>query len=68
MPGGRLSRTGNEMTAPADFIEEGDAGGRTVRFTGSLTLAGLNDLPERLATLTGPVARIGSSRTGAATE
>ena len=46
------------MTAPADFIEEGDAGGRTVRFTGSLTLAGLNDLPERLATLSGPVARI----------
>lgn len=46
------------MTAPADFIEEGDAGGRTVRFTGSLTLAGLGDLPERLAQVSGPVSLI----------
>ena len=46
------------MTAPADFTEEGDAGGRTVRFTGALTLAGLNDLPTRLDAIAGPVTAV----------
>jgi phospholipid/cholesterol/gamma-HCH transport system permease protein len=43
------------MTAPADFVEEGDAGERVVRFSGALTLACVRDLPERLAGVSGPV-------------
>jgi phospholipid/cholesterol/gamma-HCH transport system permease protein len=43
------------MDAPADFVEESDAGGRVVRFTGALTLARVRDLPERLSAIEGPV-------------
>lgn len=46
------------MTGQADFVEEGEAGGRIVRFTGSLTLAHVGDLPGRLAALQGPVAAV----------
>lgn len=45
------------MSAPADFAEIDDGAGRAVRFTGSLTLACVRDLPERLARI-GPVARV----------
>jgi phospholipid/cholesterol/gamma-HCH transport system permease protein len=43
------------MDAPADFVEENDAGGRVVRFTGALTLARVRDLPDRLSAIDGPV-------------
>ncbi|NNM76027.1 MlaE family lipid ABC transporter permease subunit [Sphingomonas sp. ID1715] len=46
------------MAAPADFLEETDAGGRVVRFSGSLTLARVRDLPERLQAIEGPVATV----------
>jgi phospholipid/cholesterol/gamma-HCH transport system permease protein len=46
------------MSAPADFTEVDDAGGRAIRFTGSLTLACLRDLPERLAAVPGEVATV----------
>ena len=36
------------MTAPADFTVADEAGRRTLRFTGALTLARLQDLPARL--------------------
>jgi phospholipid/cholesterol/gamma-HCH transport system permease protein len=51
------------MTAPADFIEEGDAGSRVVRFTGALVLARVQDLPGRLAGVSGPVAAVDLSGT-----
>jgi phospholipid/cholesterol/gamma-HCH transport system permease protein len=44
------------MTAMADFTRDDDAG--TLRFSGSLTLAHLGDLPERLRDVTGDVARL----------
>ncbi|HYZ48317.1 MAG TPA: ABC transporter permease [Sphingomonas sp.] len=46
------------MSGAADFVEEGDAGGRVVRFTGALTLARVGDLPERLSLVSGPVAAV----------
>ena len=46
------------MSAPADFLEVQDDTGRAVRFTGSLTLSCVRDLPERLGRVAGPVARI----------
>lgn len=46
------------MSAPADFVEIDDAKGRAIRLTGSLTLACVRDLPERLAAVSGPVAAV----------
>jgi phospholipid/cholesterol/gamma-HCH transport system permease protein len=46
------------MTAPADFIEEGDAGGRVLKLSGALTLASVGDLPARLDAWDGPVAAL----------
>ena len=46
------------MSAPADFQQVDEAGGRAVRLTGSLTLACMRDLPERLAAVPGPVAAV----------
>jgi phospholipid/cholesterol/gamma-HCH transport system permease protein len=43
------------MSASADFVEDTEAGGRTVRFTGALTLAQLGDLPDRLGAISDPV-------------
>ena len=37
------------MSAPADFTIADEAGGRTMRMTGALTLARLQDLPARIA-------------------
>lgn len=51
------------MSAPADFVEEEDAAGRVVRFTGNLTLACVRDLPDRLDAVSGPVAAIDLSGT-----
>jgi phospholipid/cholesterol/gamma-HCH transport system permease protein len=45
------------MSAPADFAEIDEEAGRAVRFTGSLTLSCVRDLPERLAQI-GPVSRV----------
>ena len=44
------------MSAPAAFTD--DSAGGTLRFTGSLSLANLGDLPERLATYDGKVEHI----------
>ena len=44
------------MSAPAAFTD--DSAGGTLRFTGSLSLANLGDLPERLAAYDGKVERI----------
>ena len=44
------------MNAPATFTD--DPAGGSLRFTGSLSLANLGDLPERLAALDGHVERI----------
>jgi phospholipid/cholesterol/gamma-HCH transport system permease protein len=46
------------MSAPADFTEVEDDTGRAVRFTGSLTLSCVQDLPEPLGRVTGPVAAV----------
>jgi phospholipid/cholesterol/gamma-HCH transport system permease protein len=46
------------MDAPADFVEENDAGGRIIRFSGALTLARVRDLAERLDAVSGPVAAV----------
>jgi len=46
------------MMQPADLIESNDAQGRTVAFTGSLTLADLGDLPTRVDAIPDDVARI----------
>lgn len=51
------------MNAPADFVEEGDAGARIIRFSGALTLASVHDLPDRLAAVEGPVSTIDLSKT-----
>ncbi len=42
----------------ADFTDAGDAAGRTLHLTGSLSLACLGDLPARLDAVDAPVARI----------
>lgn len=46
------------MMRAADFSETTENGRRTVAFGGNLSLACLRDLPERLATVAGPVERI----------
>lgn len=45
------------MSAPADFQHD-PAGGGTLRFSGDLSLRCVGDLPERLAAVQGPVARL----------
>ena len=44
------------MSAPAAFTEDAQSG--TLRFTGSLSLATLGDLPERLAALDGTITKL----------
>ncbi len=46
------------MTQAADLIERDEAAGRTVALTGSLSLANLGDLPQRLDALDGPIAAV----------
>ena len=46
------------MTGTADFTQERDAGGEVLRFSGVLALAKLDDLPDRLRAVEGPIARI----------
>ena len=46
------------MTAPADFSPNDSGDGRTLRFTGALSMAQLGDVPDRLADYSGPVDRI----------
>jgi phospholipid/cholesterol/gamma-HCH transport system permease protein len=46
------------MNAPADFTVADEAGRRTLRFTGALTLARLRDLPARLAAVEPPPAAV----------
>ena len=46
------------MNAPADFTLSEEGGERVVRFAGTLTLAQVRDLPERLGRLGGPVSAV----------
>ena len=46
------------MSAQADFSPTDAGDGRTLRFTGALSLANLGTLPERLADYSGPVDRL----------
>jgi phospholipid/cholesterol/gamma-HCH transport system permease protein len=46
------------MTQAADLIERDEAAGRTVALTGSLSLAHLGDLPQRLDALDGQVSAV----------
>jgi phospholipid/cholesterol/gamma-HCH transport system permease protein len=46
------------MTQAADLIERDDAQGRTVMLTGSLSLAHLGDLPNRIDAIEGAIGRI----------
>ncbi len=46
------------MTQPADLIERDDTQGRTVALSGSLSLAYLGDIPQRIDAIDGAVARI----------
>ncbi len=47
------------MSAQADFEQvDSSSGGATLRFTGNLSLASLGDLPERLAAIDAPIARV----------
>ena len=46
------------MTAPADFSPTDDGAGKTLRFSGALSLAHIGKLPERLADYAGPVDRL----------
>ena len=48
------------MSAPADFQHD-TADGGTLRFSGNLSLRSIGDLPERLAAVNGPVARLDMS-------
>lgn len=48
------------MSAPADFQHDAADGG-TLRFSGNLSLRSIGDLPERLAAVNGPVARLDMS-------
>ena len=52
------------MNAPADFSIDGDGsdGSRVIRFTGNMSMACLDTLPQRLQAVSGPVAQLDLSR------
>jgi len=58
LPRNAIRATVPPMTQAADLSERDDAQGRTVALSGSLSLACLGDLPERLDAIDGDVARI----------
>lgn len=58
LPRNAIWPTVARMTQPADLIERNDAQGRTVAFTGSLSLANLGDLPVRVDDIDGEIAQI----------
>jgi phospholipid/cholesterol/gamma-HCH transport system permease protein len=58
LPRNAIWTTVERMTQLADLIESNDAKGRTVAFTGSLSLADLGDLPVRVDGIEGEVAEI----------
>lgn len=58
LPRNAIWTTVVRMTQPADLIERNDAQGRTVAFSGSLSLANLGDLPLRVDDIDGDIAQI----------